>query len=500
MPNAADFDSRGVFHAENYRLASFLNENVGAFRAIFTGDDTINYRFIETRGMPSVRCCAIFADGMVDSAIMNDSIIRPLTRAAVNSGAACLDEIEFSVIQGNQVERSGDLDKMVSALLYGDTILFADGFADGLIINSKGWPARSISEPDDEKALRGPREGFTEAILQNTSMIRRKIQTSDLKFAFQSLGTRTNTKLCFVYLDSVVDHQVLEELKRRLKKIDIDGPVSSNTITEFIRDSPYSLFKTVGASEKPDIVASKLLEGRVALILDGSPLVLTVPYLFIENLQSPDDYYVSFYYGSIGRILRFLAFFLTITIPAFYIALVNFHQEMIPASLLYSLITAAKGVPFPTVVECVGMLLMFEILRETGIRMSDKIGQALSIVGALVVGQAAVEAKIVSAPTVIIVAFTAITGLMAPRMKAAGIICRFAALAAASFIGIYGFFLFMITLLIYLFGIRSFGVEYMSQLLSFTRQDMKDMYVRAPLPMMETRPAFITKERRRRGI
>ena len=235
-------------------------------------------------------------------------------------------------------------------------------------------------------------------------------------------------------------------------------------------------------------MAANLLEGRVALLVDGTPIVLTAPYLFIENFQSPDDYYLNFWFASIGRIIRIIGFMLTISLPSIYLALVTYHSEMLPNSFLTAIAQSSKGVPFPTFLECMIMLFVFEFLRETGVRMPSKIGQALSIVGGLVVGQAAVEAKIVSAPMVIVVAFTGITGLCVPKLSGASIIIRTLALFCTALLGFYGFFMFMILVMIHLLSIHSFGYEYIN--MSFRFQDIKDIYFRAPHNMMITRPRF----------
>ncbi|MDF2568055.1 MAG: spore germination protein, partial [Oscillospiraceae bacterium] len=279
----------------------------------------------------------------------------------------------------------------------------------------------------------------------------------------------------------------------------IDALLDSNYIAEYIKDAPYSPFKTVGISEKPDVIAGKLLEGRIAIIVDGSPVVLTVPFLIIENFQTADDYYLNFYFASIARILRILGFFLSISVPAVYVSLVTYHREMLPTPLALSIAQARQGVPLPTFVECFVMLLVFEIIRETGIRMPSNVGQALSVVGALVIGQAAVQAKFISAPMVIIVALTAITGLINQQIQGISILSRFALLCVSGIMGLYGYMFGIIILIIHLLGVRSFGVDYTSQMLAYNSQGMKDIYVRSFWKKMKTRPYFETKDNVRNG-
>jgi len=493
-------DEKGILNLNKYSLEKDLNKNIEILNQIFKDDDTLIQRQFQNQVDKSIKCCAFFINGMVNNILVNENIIKPImTNSLIKRSCRTLDDIESQILFANDVQKSEDLNEIIQSVLYGDTALIVDGSNSVLIINSIGWQMKAISEPDAEKSLRGSHEGFTESILVNTSLIRRRIKNSDLKFKFQVFGTRSNTKACICYIDSLVDKKILDELNRRLSIIDLDGVLDSNYIVEIIKDSKLSLFKTVGVTERPDSVAGKLLEGRIAILVDGSPEVLTVPYLFIENFQASDDYYVNFYFSSIGRILRVLSFFITMSIPAVYLALIDFHKEMIPTSLAVSIVQSRLGVPFPSIVECMLMLLIFEIIREAGMRMPSNIGQALSLVGALVIGEAAVTANIISAPVIIIVATTAITGLINTKIKGASITIRFIFIILASVIGLYGYVFGIIGLIIHLLSIKSFGVNYTSQMTSINMQDAKDIFVRAPWWYMKKRPNFISKDIIRKG-
>lgn len=493
-------DEDGCFNLNTIKLDKELNKNIEIIKTIFIDDDTLITRPIVNQNENNIKCCVLFIDGMVNNEIINENIIKPIVQNTMLKKASnTIDIICMQVLFSNEVTKTENLNDIVKAILYGDTILFVDGSNFALIINSKGWQTRSITEPDSEKSLRGPREGFTESIMTNLSLIRRKLRTSDLKFKFKTIGTRSNTTACMCYIDSLVDKNVLAELNTRLDKIVMDGILDTNYISECMKDSPFTPFKTIGVTERPDSIAGKLLEGRIAIILDGTPQVLTIPYLLIENFQSSDDYYLNFYFASIGRMLRIIGFILSTSVPSIYVAIVTFHKEMIPTPLALSIAQSSQGVPFPTIVECALMLLVFEIIREAGIRMPSNIGQALSIVGALVIGQAAVEAKFISAPMVIIVAITAITGLINPKTKGISIILRFSFLIATFLLGFYGYFFSLFALLIHIFSLRSFGVEYTSQLTSFKGQEMKDNFLRAPWWKMKTRPVFSKRNKVRRN-
>lgn len=481
-------------------LSKDLADNLNLIKTIFKNDHTLVTRIIETPSDPVIKYCLIFSDGMVNNKLINEDIIKPLLEyCPERKEPDLMNVIAKQVTLSNSVEKTTEMEKIIQGIIYGDSILFADGYSEALILNTKGWTTRSISEPENEKVLKGPREGFTEALLVNLSMLRRKIRTPDLKMEYQTLGTRTKTQACICYLENVVNPDVLEELKRRLNTFSIDGVLDVNYISEFIKDAPYSPIKTVGSTERADIVAAKLLEGRVALFLDGTPVVLTLPHLFIEYFQSDEDYYINYYYGSIGRILRVIAFFFSTSTPAIYIALVTFHQEMLPISLMMSISASRQGVPFPTVLESVLMLLVFEMLRESGSRMPGTMGYALSIVGALVIGQAAVQAKIVSAPMIIVVAVTGISGLMIPRIKGFMIPARFALLALSSILGLYGYMFGMLGVLIHLFSISSFGIPIMNSVYTNGPQDKKDIFTRAPWWDMKTRPKFLSPNKARQS-
>lgn len=473
-----------------------LELNINYIKNIFAGDETIIARYVSSPYNAKMRFCLVYTDGMVNNKLLNDDVICPLLkyRFAENGEEDTIGTIASNATFSNSAEKTADMEEITQGIVYGDTALFADGCQSALMLNTKGWATRGITEPESERVLRGPREGFTESILENLSMLRRKIRTPDLKMEFMTFGRRTKTKTCICYIKSLANDGILNELKQRLKKVDIDGVLDSNYISEIIRDSPYVPIKTVGSTERPDIVAAKLLEGRIAMFVDGSPVVLTVPHLFIEHFQSDEDYYINYYFASIGRLLRIMAFFLSISLPAIYLSLVSFHQEMLPTALLISISSSRQGVPFPSALETLLMLVVFETLREAGARMPGIMGQTLSIVGALVIGQAAVNAKLVSAPIIIVVSLTAICGLMVVRLKGFSIICRFFLILASCVLGLYGYLMGILVILVLLFSMTSFGVPIMPDVYARDFQDYKDIYIRYTWKGMIKRPVFLSKD------
>ena len=331
--------------------------------------------------------------------------------------------------------------------------------------------------------------------MTNLSLIRRRLRTNELKIKSYTLGERTKTQMSICYIDGLVKKSVLDELYKRLNKIKMDGVLDTNYIAELIRDNSYSPFRTTGYTERPDVVVAKLLEGRVALVLDGTPVVMTIPYLFIENFQSNEDYYLSYYYTSFQRILRIVSYFLTISVPAIYIGAFAFHLETMPAQLMVSIASERISVPLPGGIEAYLMLIIFDILKEAGMRMPSSAGNALSIVGALVIGQAAVEAKLIAAPMIIVVSIVGITGLLVPKMNASISIVRFALLTIACVFGLTGVVLGMSAVLIHILNLNSFGVPVLSSLNKFKFQDVKDSVVRSPWQTIIKRPPELAADK-----
>ncbi|HEY8391390.1 MAG TPA: spore germination protein [Capillibacterium sp.] len=437
----------------------------------------------------------LFIDGLIDQQVVNRDVIFPLLNR-IEEGKRqdsedFLNYLAQKVLAVGEIKKERELGQVVEALLEGDTILLLDGHGEALLLATKGWEKRAINEPDAERIILGPHDGFTENLRTNTAMLRRKITDPSLHFEEMKLGRRTRTGVVIAYLQGVANEKLVEEVRTRLKRVNIDMILDANYLAEYISDAPFSLFPTVAFTERPDVVAAKLLEGRVAIFVDGTPVVNTVPALFVENFQSPDDYNFPFYYATIIRWFRYLAFFLAVMSPALFVALGSYHQELIPTPLLITIGAATEGTPFPLVVEVVLMGAIFEIIREAGIRLARPVGQTISIVGALVIGEAVVTAGLVGAPTIIVVAITAIATFIVPDLLGPGIYLRLIYTLLAGVLGAYGIMLGALFTLLHLASLRSFGVPYLSPLVPFSAGDLKDVVVRAPIWAMETRPRLI---------
>ena len=486
-------DYKGIF------ISGFLDRDTEFFKDIFKSDVTLRVKQISARKSVPLDAALIYIDGMVDSVQVNEAIIEPLIETDIKNDSQTLAEfVEKQVLFARDVKPQTEASKILEGILYGEALLLINGSKTALMIDVKGWRTRGINEPENERILEGPREGFEEAALLNLAMLRRKLQTPDLCIEMQRVGYRSNTAVFVCYLGGLVNRKILKKIKQKLQEINIDGILDTNYISEEISPHPFSIFKTSGKTERPDVVAARLLEGRIAIVVDGTPMVMTLPYLFSENFQSDEDYYQTFWMGSLGRILRYFCFILSVLTPAVFVAITTRHPEFLPTSFLITVIEQRAGVPFSIVGETLGMILIFEILKETGVRMPQNIGPALSIVGGLVVGQSAVEAKIISAPTLIVVALSGIAGLMLPRLRAAVFFIRLSFIILAAFWGLYGLFSGAILLLGYIVSLKSYDTEYTVSLNRLTFQSLKDTVWRAPWKFMKTRPIF-NKNLKRQG-
>ena len=483
-------DKDGKTLVSRLYLESNLKTNLEMFDELFKNDNT----FVSRKIVNNIECAVLFFDGMVNNLSIAESIIEPILNSEIKKGTTA-EILAHQVIEINDAEVTDNMTDILNAFLYGDSIVLIDGDPRAVVVNTKGFLMRSISEPDSEKVLSGPREGFIEGFMMNLALVRRRIKSPDLKFKFIELGTNTKTTAVICYVEGICDNETLQTFEKRLTHYKIDSALDSNYIVEIIKDSKYSPFPTVGITERPDVFVAKMLEGRVGLILDGTPVAITAPHIFMETFQSNDDYYLNYIYANASRFLRIIGFFLNVTIPAIFLAMITFHQELIPTKLLFSISGARDGVPFPALIEALGLVLIFEILKEAGARTPSSIGQSLSIVGALVLGQAAVDARFVSAPMVIVVAFSGITALMVPKLKVPSVFLRITYLLVASMLGLYGLIFAISATIIHLCAIRSFGVPYVTNISSVRIGDEKDSLFRFPWALMRPNHRFISEDK-----
>jgi len=444
----------------------------------------------------------VFVEGISDSKAINDFLIESIMTNSPSPNSRPIYDILFEkVVALGDVKEITDWDNLYLSLMSGESIILIDGEKRALSASTRGGEQRSIEEPGSQVTVRGPRDGFTESIRTNTALIRRRIQNPYLWMENMKIGSVTKTDVSIMYIKGIAKDEIVEEVRNRLKRIEIDSILESGYIEQLIEDQAFTTFPTLYHTERPDMVAGNLLEGRVAIIVNGTPFVLIAPAVFIQFFQSVEDYYGRADIATALRFLRIIIFFISIIAPAAYIAVTTFHQEMIPTQLLIAIAAQREAVPFPAFVEALIMEVAFEILREAGIRMPRAVGSAISIVGALVIGQAAVQAGIVSPAMVIIVAITAIANFATPAFAVAisARLIRFGFMFAAATFGFYGIILGVIILAVHLCSLRSFGVPYLTPIAPLILADLGDTIVRLPMWAQKKRPRLFSNKETRVG-
>ncbi|MFE4351956.1 spore germination protein [Peribacillus butanolivorans] len=488
-------------------LKTSLEGNIQHVKQQLGNSEDIVIREIQIGKEGIFKACIFYTDGLVDTSSIQNFImeslmldINPDQEQMISYQQNVLQVLKGRILAVGDIQDVTEFSSLFTSLLSGDVILLLDGYAQGFTIGMRGGKDRGVMESTTETVVRGPKEGFTENLRTNTSLIRRKIKTPRLWLESKKIGNLTKTDVAIMYIDGIVNDKVVEEVHNRLDRIDIDGILESGYIEELIQDETHTPFPTMYYSERPDVIAAELLEGKVAILVDGTPIVLVVPALFVSFIQSAEDYYQRADIATLIRLLRFFTIIIALLGPSLYIAITTFHQEMLPTRLLISLSAQREGVPFPAFIEALMMEVAFEILREASLRMPKAIGQAISIVGTLVIGTAAVEAGIVSAAMVIVVAITAISSFVLPSFTISMSIrmLRFPMMALAASFGLFGIIVGVIALVLHLCSLRSYGVPYMSPFAPFIGEDMKDTLIRVPRWGMFARPRLISQKNNKR--
>lgn len=490
------YEQQEIKESFPFDLEKKLDQNLANLKDILDEPDDL---IIRESTIMNQKCAIVYIGGLIDIASIQNSILEKLqTKAKEEMGLpeevkALFEAIYKEIIAVGSVKQVKTMNDMLNSILSGDTAFFLDGIATGLVMDTKGGESRSIEEPVSETLIRGPRVGFVENIGTNVALLRRDIHDPNLRMKTHQIGRRSKKSLVVAYIDGIINPDILKEVNRRLKAIDIDNAPESGYIEEWIEDSFLSPFPQMLNTERPDKVAAALLQGKVAILLDGTPFALIAPITLGNVLQSPEDYYERWTIGSLLRILRYLSAFIAIFLPALYIALVSFHPGMVPSLLAFSIAATREGVPFPAFIEAVLMVIVLELLIEAGARLPQTIGQTIGIVGGLVIGESAVQAGIVSPIMVIIVALTAIATFAIPAYSVAISfrIIRFGFMFAAATFGLYGIILVYITLNIHLVNLKSFGVPYSTPFGPFFAKDWNDLVVRAPLTTITKRPVYL---------
>jgi len=500
---------RQVRKAPSYTFDVDMSKPLSGMKVkeILSNSSDVVFREFFVQGKESIPCILAAVDGMVDKNQLDQFLLKPLmvdlkAEIAQLTLATIVGATIERLLPGLELKKIFKLGEAIDAILSGDAVIFFGDVTEALVFGSRGWDKRAVTEPSTEAVVKGPHEGFGETLRINTSLLRRKIKHPALRIVSLKLGNLTNTDLVVTYMDEIASPDIVSEVMKRLGKINIDSVLGNGYIEEMIEDSPYSPFPQIAYTERPDVLAGKLLEGKVGIILDGTPIVLVVPATFTQFLSVNEDYYQRPLSVILFRFVRYLGATVALLAPCVYIAVTTFHQEIIPTDLLLSIAAGRQGVPFPALLEAIIMMVILEILQEAGLRLPKAIGQTIGIVGALIIGDAAVKAGLVSPLMVIIIGLTAVSSYAIPYydLSVAVRLMRFPLMILAGILGFFGVSVGLYVMAIHLLSLRSFGVPYLSPISPLhIRNLLQDTFVRAPRWAMKYRPKFIDIEEPRSG-
>ena len=472
-------------------VTSKLKETQEALKKLLPAEDILDFSFTTDGGDEFL---ILFADPICDKELLGHLIVEPLKSF---DGKKTAEEIGKK-LAFPEIRTEKELQKLADEILAGNPVLLWEGMDEGVIVGTKKVFIRGITEPPTDVTIKGPREGFIEDVKVNTSLVRRRFKTGELKIEYLKVGRRSQTFVAVCYLDGTSVKKVVEEVKERINKIDIDVVPDSSYLTHFLSSRPKSLVKQVGTTEKPDIFCAKIAEGRVGILVDGSPIALTVPYLIVEDFQSSEDYFVPSYRATFTRLLRLFALVVAIYLPAFYVAAQLFKIQLFPIKLLMTISGSIRDLPFSPSLEMFLVLLVLEILNEASIRMPKYVGMALSVVGALVLGETAVSAGFVSTPAIIIIAFSGIGLYAVPHLIEETSIVRLAMLLVAGSVGTYGIILVTAFIIFYLVTTDNFGTPLVAPFAPAVGKDLRDSLIKYDLGSLTTRPKSLGSKNKRR--
>ena len=459
-----------------------INEIKFGLQSQFDDSADLNVRVFTLKSALKIQAAVITMEGLVDKEQLSQSVLNPLLTFDYGArDSAAVSVIAYSsVMASSDVIKLSSADEIVTYITSGFAVLMIDGAEELYAVGVQGYSFRGVSEPESEVVQRGSREGFTEPLRVNMSMIRRRMKTPDLKFEQMTVGTDSKTQLMICYLQSQVSLDLLNKLKNRLSGCNLETVLASGYLSDYLEDNGSgSLFSGVGISERPDTVCGKLTEGRIAIIVDGTPAVMIVPHLFVEEFQSVDDYSNRTYYAAFIRLMKYLSFFVSVFLPGLYVALAQFHPEYFPTWLLINTSESLAQTPFPVTAEVLAITVVYEIMKEAGLRIPKSLGHAVSIVGALVIGDSAVNAGIISASTLMVVATAAICGYVTSPLYPPIMMLRLLFFVVGGFTGLWGITLATAVVLIGMCAKTSLGVPYLSSLSPFSLRRMRDVFIRA---------------------
>ncbi|MDK2918637.1 MAG: spore germination protein [Candidatus Petromonas sp.] len=489
--------SINLFNEKVTPLSKSMNNNLKLINKLIGHSPDVVIRSFKA-GSSKLGVSIVYIDGLADEITINQQIMKPVM-LEIKKIEADINKLHISekmketiiTIAGAKTVKT--MEDCVLPILSGSAVFFIDGSSEALVLSTPGWEKRSVQEPPSEPTVRGPRDGFVETLRDNIVHLRRRIRDPNFTIIEYKMGRRSKADLALIYIKGLTNEDLVNEIRRRVERIDMDMVLGSGYVEQLIEDNFLSPFPQMIITERPDKAVGALMDGFVVLILDNTPFALIVPATLPMFIQAPEDYYERWAYSSLVRVLRYFFAFIALFLPSLYVALVSFHQGLIPTRLMISIAAGREGVPFPSLIEAFIMEVTLEILREAGVRLPKPVGQAVGIVGGLVIGEAAVQANIVSPIMVVVVALTGISSFALPQysMGIAIRMIRFTMMILAGTLGLYGIMLGYIMLNVHLVKLKSFGVNYMAPFVPYRLKDWKDLIIRAPMMAMKQRPQMI---------
>ncbi|WP_024613843.1 spore germination protein [Clostridium sp. Ade.TY] len=455
-----------------------MKNNLEILKENLNGSFDVKYREVDS----SIgKVTLVFIDNLCNTEFISDYIINPI----INKNIECnsIDDLIKKILEINIAEfvkDKIDIEDAIYHIVSGDVIILVEGYEEIVYCEAKGFAKRNIDIPLTEAVEKGPREGFNEVVVDNIALIRRRIKNPNLKFEPIKVGSKSNTTVCITFIRGITPNKLVNRIRRAIKNLNEDFILDTNYIEMELKDN-NSLFDTIGYTEKPDEVVSKLMEGRIAILVDGTPFVITAPYFFLENFQTPDDYYLNRLYSNFNRLLRWIAFFIATFLPGLYVAIITYHFTIIPPVFLFRIAVSRAGVPIPTVVEFLVMMIAFQIIKEAGLRLPQPIGGAMSIVSALILGDAAVEAGITSRITIIIIALSTLSYFLIPKIYGALSIWSIGFVLIGALYGLPAIFVLLTVFLARLANLQSVGYCYLFPMGSLDDFKFKDLIYRGRL-------------------
>lgn len=479
-----------------------IDENIREYKKQFKNCADIKMIDMYLGEQRNCHCFIAYIEIALQNTAFWESAIGKLIKALYNVPKESMpDYIDKNAMGIADIVYYSTIEEAIKGLLIGDAIVFFDGYDKAVKIADRGYPGMGVSESDSEKVIRGSNECFTDSVKVNTALIRKRIRTNKVKVREHFLGVRSNTNVDIVYVEGIAYPKLVHEIERRLDEYEIDGILDSGVVEQLAEKKWYSPFPEFQTTRRPDRAAMAILEGRVVVIVNNSPIALIIPTDINSFMKTTDDYYNRFAVATFARLIRYLAAFFSLTLPGLYLAVTNFHTQILPTSLLLSFWQNRMGVPFPEVIEVLLMELSFELLREAGIRLPGAMGNAIGIVGGLIIGQAAVDANLVSPIVVIVVAFTALCSFAIPSEEFAFSfrLLKFGVIIMSAWLGYFGFLLSLFAILIHLSGLKSFGIPYLMPYVGADLsgyQDERDSIIRFPIKKMKRRPIYAKRNER----